>query len=62
MAILRSVVTVARESRLIRFTGFIGLMAIAALSLRISLTNAFVYANWADAESYALGRVGCTPE
>ena len=30
-------------------------MAIAALSLRISLTNAFVYANWADAMSYAEG-------
>ncbi len=50
---------------MIRFTGFIGLMAIAALSLRISLTNAFVYANWADAESYALGAgrvyAGMTP-
>ncbi len=35
--------------------GFIALMAIGALSLRISLTNAFVYAEWEDAMSYAEG-------
>lgn len=55
MAGVRSVVTVARESRLVRVTGFIALMAIGALSLRISLTNAFLYANWVDAISYAEG-------
>ncbi|MEK6191327.1 MAG: hypothetical protein AABM41_03260 [Chloroflexota bacterium] len=65
MAGVRSVVTVARTSPLVRFTGFIALMAVGALSLRISLTNAFVFAKWADAISYAEGArrayAGMTP-
>lgn len=55
MAVIRSVVTVARENSLVRATAVIALMAVGALSLRISLTNAFLYANWVDAISYAEG-------
>jgi hypothetical protein len=55
MAVARSLTTAARESRPVRLAGFIALMAIGALSLRISLTNAFVFAQWEDATSYAEG-------
>lgn len=62
---LRGVIAVASTSRPIKFVGFIALMAIGALSLRISITNAFVYVEWADAISYAEGArrvyAGMTP-
>jgi hypothetical protein len=65
MTAVRSIISVARESWLVRLAGFIAMMGIGALSLRISLTNAFVYAHWADAMSYAEGArrvyAGLTP-
>jgi hypothetical protein len=62
---LRGVIAVASASRPIKIVGFIALMAIGALSLRISITNALVYVEWADAISYAEGArrvyAGLTP-
>ena len=52
---LGGLVAVAMESRPIRVVGFVALMAVGTLSLRISLTNAFFYVNWVDAISYAEG-------
>jgi hypothetical protein len=52
---LRTIVLVATKSRMVRLVGFVALLAVATLSLRISLTNAFLYVNWADALSYAEG-------
>jgi hypothetical protein len=51
----RGLIATVSSSRPIQFVGFIALMAIGAVSLRISLTNAFLYANWVDAISYAAG-------
>jgi hypothetical protein len=62
---LRGVIALASASRPIKIVGFIALMGIGALSLRISLTNAFLYVEWADAISYAEGArrvyAGTTP-
>jgi Glycosyltransferase family 87 len=54
-AALRRLVAVISSSQPVKIVGFIALMALGALSLRISLTNAFLYAHWADAKSYAEG-------
>lgn len=42
-------------SWLLRAVGFLAVLAVGALSLRIVLVNAFAYVNWADAMSYAEG-------
>jgi hypothetical protein len=51
----RTILSVATTSPLVKAVGLVAILAVAALSLRISLTNAFVYVNWADARSYAEG-------
>jgi hypothetical protein len=65
IAPVRTVVSVAVASRLVRIAGLVALMALGALSLRIALTNAILYVNWGDALTYAEGArrvyAGVTP-
>jgi hypothetical protein len=55
LGVVRTMLKVGAASPLIRAVAFVGLIVVGALSLRISLTNAFFYNNWADSLSYAEG-------
>jgi hypothetical protein len=65
MTPVRAVVSVALASPLVRVVGLVALVALGALSLRVALTNAFLYVNWGDALTYAEGArriyAGVTP-